>query len=188
MHTKRVRYSDLNFPLLFMQKLFVWLIAVVAVTVVGSFAYEQYTTHSASTEGTSGSSSSVAVDIKKPADPRVTAAWEMMIGNWSSEDDRNFNREYKNDGTVIDAYASATGETKTEAEWVLYTSLNNIVTDFQQNNSDVYVMQTEKDGHVTHYRIVSVTPTELELANMTMGGGLKFGKLSPGALQDGIED
>ncbi len=131
-----------------------------------------------------------AMNQKKPADPRITAAWEMMIGTWSSEDDRNFIREYKNDGTLTDSYASAAGETKTDADWSLFTSDNaDEGVEFQLNGKDVYVKQIEKSGAVTYFRIESVTPTELGLINMTKGGGLRFGKMTTGReMQDGGEE
>ncbi len=149
------------------------------IVVAGAAAYVGY----------QGSMNDDATNSKKPADPRITAAWDMMIGTWSSEDDRNFIREYKNDGTLTDSYASATGEAKTDADWSLFTSDNADEVQFQLNNKDVYVKQVEKSGAVTYFRIDSVTPTELGLINMTKGGGLRFGKMTTGReMQDGQED
>ncbi len=166
-----------------MQKLFVWLIAVIVVIAGLHLAYawlpreEEFGAEHIRALG--GRTSSAAMEGKKPADPRVSAARDILIGKWSSEDDRNFIREYKDDGTLTDSYTSSTGETKTDAQWVLFTSLNNIVTNFPQNTTDVYIMQTEtQHGGVTYFRIVMATPTQLELANMTLGGGLKFGKIT----------
>lgn len=140
--------------------------------------------------GYQGSMKDGATDSKKSADPRISAAWEMMIGTWSSEDDRNFIREYKNDGTLTDSYASAAGETKTDADWSLFTSDNaDEGVEFQLNGKDVYVKQVEKSGAVTYFRISSVTPTELEIVNMTKGGATRFGKMTGGnEMQDGGEE
>lgn len=155
------------------------LLVIGFIVVAGAAAYVGY----------QGSLKEGAMNSKKPADPRITAAWDMMIGTWSSEDDRNFVREYKNDGTLTDSYASATGEAKTDADWSLFTSDNADEVQFQLNNKDVYVKQVEKSGAVTYFRVESVTPTELGLINMTKGGGLRFGKMTTGReMQDGQED
>ena len=37
-------------------------------------------------------------------DPRIAAVQTMLIGRWSSEEDRNFEREYRAEGTVVDFY------------------------------------------------------------------------------------
>ncbi len=128
------------------------------------------------------------VEEKKMADPRITSAWEMMKGLWSSEDDRNFQREYRDDGTFTDAYGSTQGEMKTDGTWSLFTSENadeELV--FQLNNDDVYVKQVEDSG-TFYFRIVSVTPEALELINMDKGNALRFGKMTTGMeMQDGEE-
>lgn len=127
------------------------------------------------------------IEEKKMADPRITAAWEMMIGTWSSEDDRNFQREYRDDSTFTDAYASAEGETKTDGEWSLFTAENADEMVFQLNNDDVYVKQVEEAG-TFYFRIVSVTPETLELMNLDKGDALRFGKMTTGMeMQDGEE-
>ena len=123
-------------------------------------------------------------------DPRVVAVQGMLIVRWSSEEDRNFEREYRAEGTVVDLYASAEGETQTAAAWSLFTSDNAPSgVEFQMNNQDVYIAQTEEGGDVTYFRITGVTTTELEIVNMTGNGGMRFGKLTTGAeMRDGIED
>ncbi|MDO8468772.1 MAG: hypothetical protein Q7S29_03375 [Candidatus Peribacter sp.] len=123
-------------------------------------------------------------------DPRITAVQTMLIGRWSSEEDRNFEREYREDGSVVDFYASAEGETETAAAWSLFTSDNAPSgVKFQMNNQNVYIAQTEKDGTVTYFRITGVTSAELEIVNMTGNGGMRFGRLATGVeMRDGIED
>jgi hypothetical protein len=122
-------------------------------------------------------------------DARLGAASTMLIGKWSSEDDRNFIREYKDDGTVIDSYGSVDGDVNTEATWELFTSNMNENVPFQLNNRDVYIMQTEKGGEKLYFRIISVTPDSLELMNMESAGAMRFGKMNGGnEMQDGIED
>jgi hypothetical protein len=121
-------------------------------------------------------------------DARVTSTQEMLVGKWSSEDDRNFEREYKDDGTVVDSTGSVDGDVNTEASWSLFTAAN-AGTDvpFQMNNDDVYIKQTEEGGSVTYFRVTSVSPTELELVNMTKGGGMRFGKMNGNEMRDGEE-
>ncbi len=127
------------------------------------------------------------VEEKKMADPRITAAWEMMMGTWSSEDDRNFQREYRDDSTFTDAYGTTEGETKTDGQWSLFTADNADEMMFQLNNDDVYVKQVEEAG-TFYFRIVSVTPEILELVNLDKGNTLRFGKMTTGnEMQDGEE-
>lgn len=124
-------------------------------------------------------------------DPRITAAHDMLIGTWSNVDDRNFNRKYKEDGTFADSYSYETGSGAlvSSALWSLFTADSNEDVPFQMNNTDVYLKQTEADGMNMYFRIVSVTPTELELMNMDRGNALRFGKLTTShELQDGQED
>lgn len=123
-------------------------------------------------------------------DPRIASVRPMLIGIWNSEEDRNFNREYKDDGTVIDSYASGSGEVlDIEARWSLFTEDMNEKTDFPQYDDDVYIKDTGGDGSTMYFRIVTVTSTELELMNMERGNMLRFGKLTTGhELQDGQED
>jgi membrane-bound inhibitor of C-type lysozyme len=123
-------------------------------------------------------------------DPRIVMAETSLVGKWSAEDDRNFEREIKGDGTVTDSYGSPDGEVKSYSKWELFTSDNPPAgVEFQLNNKDVYVKQTDgRTDSVTFYRVMSVTPTELELVNMTKGGGTRFGKITTNAMTDGQED
>jgi len=133
-------------------------------------------------------SESPVVEEKKMPDPRITAAWEKMIGTWSSEDDGNFQREYRDDSMFTDVYGSSEGETKTEGEWSLFTSDNADEMLFQLNGEDVYVKQVEEAG-TFYFRIASVTPETLELINVDKGDTLRFGRMATGMeLQDGTED
>lgn len=128
--------------------------------------------------------------IVQEVDPRVDAAAKMLFGTWSNEEDRNVIREYKNDTTVVDNDGSINGEMHTVASWSLFTG-NTAPTDvaFQLNNQDVYVRHRKENGTVMTFRIVSITPTELELMNMETGVSQRFGKMPTGQeLQDGIED
>jgi hypothetical protein len=124
---------------------------------------------------------------KKPADPRITAAWQMMIGSWSSEDDRNLIREYGDAGNFTDRTAYAGGETKVEGEWSLFVSDNADEMSYQLNNKDVYVKQVV-DGKSSYYRVMSVTPAELELTDLATGAAIRFGKMNGNEMQDGIEE
>lgn len=122
-------------------------------------------------------------------DPRINAARDMIVGTWSSVDDRNFQRTYGNDTIVTDSYASGSGETITEAHWALFTAESGEQADFPMDDSVVYIKQTEKDGTSMYFGIASLTDTELTLTNIGQGGMLSFGKMTTGhEMADGQED
>ena len=125
------------------------------------------------------------VHMNSDVDPRIVSASDMLLGTWSSEDDRNFEREYKADGVMIDSYASASGEVLSEAGWSLFTADNAPEVAFQLNNSDVYVEQVEQDGAKMYFRIINITPSALELMNMDRGNALRFGKMTGTEMRDG---
>ncbi len=164
-------------------KKFLVLMAFVAVAVVAFYAGDQ---HGMNESMDHEDMEHMGIDGH---DPRVSAGYEMIAGTWSSEDDRNFIREYKKDGTVIDNYATASGEVITSANWSIFTADTAPEgVEFQLNNKDIYITQTEKDGSVTYFRVDTVTPSELGLINMTKGGGIRFGKMTTGhEMQDGEE-
>ncbi len=124
---------------------------------------------------------------KKPADPRITNTWEMMVGTWSSVDDRNHQRMFNDDGTVVDSITSASGETRIEGMWSLFTSENADPVDFQLNNTDVYIKQV-MEGNDWYLRVVNVTDEELELVDMLTSTPMRFGKMNGNEMQDGIEE
>ena len=157
------------------------LLLLVVVIVGGGLIYHATTK--------SGTDTAMENDRMMTADPRVSSAQEMLTGRWSSEDDRNFERAYMADGSVTDFYASASGETETKGTYWLFTA-DNAPTDliFQLNNTDVYVQQTDDTGVITYSRVVSVTPTELELMNMDKGSAMRFGKINGEAMRDGVEE
>lgn len=159
------------------------LIALAIVIGVVGFQAGQFMAYRPSTENTENE----VIEEKKMADPRITAAWEMMIGMWSSEDDRNFQREYRDDGTFTDSYASAEGETKTDGQWSLFTADNADDMVFELNSENVYVKQVEEAG-TFYFSIINVTPEALELMNLDKGNMLRFGKMTTGnEMQDGEE-
>lgn len=140
-----------------------FLIFIVVVAVLGAGAYAMKSKDS-------------AMSGKKMADPRISATWEMMQGPWLSEEDSGWARVYNDDSTLTDTHGSAAGNTVTTANWSLFVADNAPEVQFQLNNKDVYVEQTEKDGSKMYFRVVSVTPDMLELVNMTKGGGMRFGR------------
>lgn len=129
------------------------------------------------------------VDEKKPADPRITAAWEMMVGTWSSEDDRNVQLEITDAGTYEMSVGTVDGEVKNGGDWSLFTADNADDVSFQLNNTDVYVKQVDASGMTRYSRVMSITPTEMELMDMETATAIRYGKMPTGhELQDGIED
>ena len=129
-------------------------------------------------------------DDETAEDSRMATAEAELVGSWSSAEDRNFERDYRADGTVADRYASAEGETVTQGTWSLFTAdTAEADVDFQMNNSDVYVRQTDSDGSVHFFRIASAGESELELVDMSGNGSVMlFGKLTTGQeMRDGQE-
>jgi membrane-bound inhibitor of C-type lysozyme len=150
-----------------------FLLAVVVVAIAaGAYVAGQYTGKDAAPSEMS--------DSKKPADPRITAAWQMMTGPWMSEEDSGLFLVYKNDGTFIETHSSAAGEARTEGEWSLFTAENPDEVEFQLNNESVYLKRTDAAAGTFYYRITAITPQTLEVVNMTKGGGMRFNRAAVG--------
>jgi membrane-bound inhibitor of C-type lysozyme len=163
------------------------LTTIVALVIVAGGAYyfgmQRAVAPSRSGTTMSGSSSAMTQNTK------ITETTNALIGVWSSVEDRNFNREYKADGTAVDSYASAAGDITSTDTWSVFTAdTADGTVKFPMDNADAYVKQTMKDGSVLYFRVTALSDSRLQLVNMDRGGVLNFDKLKTGAMADGSKE
>ncbi len=167
-------------------------IVALVVVAVGGYAIGMQSGQKTASDGSAMSSSSssamMSSDGRMMQNLKITETKNLLIGTWSNVDDRNFNREYKTDGTVVDSHASIAGEAKTTDTWMVFTADNPPAVSFQLNNDDAYIEQTMKDGSKLYFRVAGLSTTELRLVTMDKGGVLTFGRLANNAMTDGSED
>ncbi len=116
--------------------------------------------------------------IAQTVDPRIVSARSLLVGGqWQSEEDSGLFREYKTNGTVIDSHDSVPAVTTTSAQWTVFTADTAPAVVFQLNNKDVYIQHTPATGGPVYFRIVSVTPTTLEVMDMQTAVASRFAKV-----------
>lgn len=98
---------------------------------------------------------------------------ENILGKWKSVDDQKFTRTFLPDGTFTDSYE---GSTDTRGNWVVFTKDSGIVTTFPLEEGTVYIrlLTGDETADALHFKVLKLTPEELELAYMERGGVLKF--------------
>jgi len=112
-------------------------------------------------------------------DPKLTETSAQLVGEWKSEDDGKYSREFRADGTVTDMYegdASATAS----GTWKVFNASTRIPTGVTFSlDQDVTYIHVVMDGETYSYGIVKVTGEKLELIYMDRGGMLRFAKVDP---------
>jgi RNAse (barnase) inhibitor barstar len=98
---------------------------------------------------------------------------ESIQGKWQSLDDAKFTREFRSDFTVVDSYD---GKANLDGLWVVFTKMNAPEISFPLEESAVYLQITEKGTpqDTLTFKVVKLTPDELELIYMDRGGVLRF--------------
>ena len=107
---------------------------------------------------------------------RIDAVNSLIAGRWQSEEDSNFVREFKADGTAIDYYDEQPAPSQTNGSWKLFSSSNPEQVAFPIRENEVYLKMTfGKENY--HFAVLAVTPEKLELMYMERGGILQFARL-----------
>ncbi|MBI1833522.1 MAG: hypothetical protein HYR90_01725 [Candidatus Andersenbacteria bacterium] len=108
--------------------------------------------------------------------PKLDATEQMLVGVWGNDDDINFSREFKADGTVVDSYIGDNGPTSTTGTWTVFDATSTEPVTFQLNNFDSYVKMM-MDGDALYFRVSKISTDQLELIYMERGGALRFSKV-----------
>lgn len=109
-------------------------------------------------------------------DYRVSAAASSaLVGVWQSNEDANFTREFNKDGSAYDKYEGETDQGV--LGWSLFTK-EEPDTDFAGEFEDgaVYMRMTNGSESL-YFKIIKVTPEELELVYLDRGNILSFKKI-----------
>jgi hypothetical protein len=108
-------------------------------------------------------------------DNRITAAQGALVGNWQSNEDSKFSREFKADGTLIDAYEGSPAPQK--GTWSLSTKeAPDSAYQGTYEQGPVY-LKISVGQDVLFFKITAVTPDALELIYLDHGGALTFKKI-----------
>src|SRR3989344_2822598 len=116
--------------------------------------------------GDSGEGGGVKQDV-------VLVVSESIVGKWRSIDDAKFTREFKADGTAVDLYDN---KDASGATWKAFTKEAPLSVSFPLEDSAVYIQMTMQgtQGDTLNFKLVKLTPEELELIYMDRGGTLRF--------------
>ena len=104
----------------------------------------------------------------------LTAAVSANItGKWRSVDDAKFTREFRSDGTAVDAYE---GTDKTSGTWKAFTKEAPLPVPFPLEDNTVYIQMTMAgtQADTLNFKLAKLTLEELELIYMDRGGTLRF--------------
>jgi hypothetical protein len=99
---------------------------------------------------------------------------ESIQGKWKSTEDEKFVREFKADSVVQDWHD---GKVVTSGLFVVFTKANAPkMVAFPIEENAVYIQITEKgtQADTLNFKLVKLTPDELELIYMDRGGSLRF--------------
>jgi len=99
---------------------------------------------------------------------------ESILGKWQSVDDEKFVREFKAENKVDDIYE---GKVVTSGMWVAYQKgVNAPEVPFPLEESTVYLQLTltGSQADTLNFKLVKLSPDELELVYLDRGGVLRF--------------
>jgi hypothetical protein len=101
----------------------------------------------------------------------------LLVGVWRSNDDAKFTREFRENGQVIDMYASEDTPLPTQGIWSLVTDMNAEPVDIAAD-IDTTVLKLEFPEETMYFGLASNTATTLELVYYGgRGGVLTFTKV-----------
>lgn len=116
--------------------------------------------------------------VPPPADPVNAAATPdgevraSIAGTWQSDDDANFVRELRADGTVVDTYAGAEDAT-TEGTWSFVADPSREQAELP-SGADVKVIKIQFPEEALYFALTSLSPAHLELSYLSRGNTLRF--------------
>jgi len=120
------------------------------------------------------------VPVSAPASTGTVAssspmAGSPLVGVWQSTTDPNFTREFKADGTLVDAYA---GQSPSEGQWFTFTKATAPATDitYPLETGATYIRVTDAENPpvVLDFKVVKLTSNSLELIYLGRGNILDF--------------
>lgn len=95
-----------------------------------------------------------------------------IIGLWRSNDDPQFTREIRNDGTIIDRYE---GVEDSEGVWMVFTKeIPDTAYDGPIEDGAVYLSLAFSESERLHFKIVTADGGSLDLIYLDRGGALSF--------------
>ena len=144
--------------------------AVVIVVALAGAGYWYFSNQSAPQSPQSQGEQAEAASVK----PEVTlVVGESIVGKWQSTDDAKFAREFKADGTVVDSYD---GKAVSSGMFTVFTKDKPAQTSFPLEADAVYVQLTMQGTQADNlnFKVVKLTPDELQLVYMDRGGVLNF--------------
>ncbi len=103
-------------------------------------------------------------------DPALVVG-ESIQGTWRSLDDEAFTREFRDDGTMVDRYD---GEVTSTSSWQTFADVAPSEVSFPIEPNTVYIRALEEDGMMLHFKVVKLTPEELEMIYLEGSGTLRF--------------
>lgn len=106
------------------------------------------------------------------------AANSNIVGKWQSTEDAKFTREFKSNGTVVDMYDNGSVSNGT---WASFTSASKKVTratfPLEVGITYVQLAMTGSQADELNFKIIKLSPEELELVYMDRGNTLRFKKV-----------
>ncbi|MDE2078980.1 MAG: hypothetical protein KGI73_01190 [Patescibacteria group bacterium] len=124
--------------------------------------------------------STFQVTPPSPGEGGVTAssspmAGSPLVGVWQSTQDPNFTREFRADGTIVDAYA---GQTPSSGQWFTFTKETAPSTDItypvETGATYIRITDTENPPVVLDFKVTKLTSSALELIYLGRGNVLDF--------------
>lgn len=99
-----------------------------------------------------------------------------IVGQWKSNEDAKFTREFKSNGTISDSYE---GKIVSTGKWQVFTSVKPLKVSFPIEANAVYVQMTASgsQAETLNFRVNKLTPETLELMYMDRGSVNTFTRI-----------
>lgn len=152
------------------------IVLIVLVVLGGVFWYSNTDGgFSLSTKYTNDNKTSGIKDTQKSQET-ILAVEDGVIGKWQSIEDLKFVREFKQDGTVIDGYE---GTVPSRGKWTVFNDKKPLDVAFplEPNATYVQIVFDNNPAQTLNFKVVKLTPEEMDLIYMDRGGVLSFKRL-----------
>ena len=110
-------------------------------------------------------------------DETLQSARTALVGNWRSNDDARFTREFKADETAIDLYDNGDGFDKTALSWSVFNSGSTDAGYTGEYQDGVAYLHMSNGKNDLYFKIIKVTSEELSLFRISEGDILLFKKI-----------
>ena len=149
-------------------------VLVIIVLLLSYFAWVNY----AKAPSTEDDISLNGDDHKDLGDYRISAATDALNGTWISKDDSKFRREFYDNGEVIDRYEGDANATQ-EGTWKVFTKENPDSEFTSAYENGVIYLRMNMAGDKSYFKLIKVTPEELEMVYLERGNTLRFDRFQP---------